>query len=308
MPNYNHARFLPVSLGAVRRQNVPADEVLVLDDGSTDNSREVLAELAAGWPQLKVVHNESNLGVNATMNRGLELATGDYVAFIAADDEVLPVWLERSLPQLEQHPGTGLVCGLVEWRCQATGMRWQQGVRMPARSGYFSPAEMIQLGRRGVLQIAGQHALYKRSALVEAGGWRPELHWCSDWFGGYTVGFRHGMCHVFEVLSVFNLSATSYFNTAESPQQRQETMERILDLLESDRYADVAKPIAASGTLGGFGWPMLRLVAGRHRRFLAWSFFRQVARRVAEGFGRRYFPQWFSAFCLRLFYLRRKVC
>jgi len=307
MPNYNHARLLPVSLGAVLRQGVPADEVLVLDDASTDNSREVLAALAAEFPRLKVLPNERNLGVVATMNRGLELATGDYVAFVAADDEVLPGWLERVVPHLERSPGVGLVCGMAEWRCQTTGMTWQQGVRMPAEARFFSPAEMVALGRRGALSIAGQNALFRRDALVAAGGWRPELRWFTDWFGSVVVSFRHGMCHVPEVLSVFNLSQTSYYNTAESRRQRQETMERILDLLESEAYADVAPVIRDSGLLGGFGWPMLQLVVGRsrHRRFLSGGFLRHGARRLVEIAGRRFLPRGLANLCLRLFYRRK---
>ena len=278
----------------------------MIDDASTDNSREVLAEFAAKWPQLKVIPNAHNLGVCATMNRGLELATGDYVAFLAADDEVLPGWLEHLVPLLEKHPEAGLVCGLAEWRDHSTGINWHQGVRMPSETKYFPPVEMVQLGKRGALSIAGQNALFKRSALVAAGGWRPELRWFTDWFGACVVGFRQGICHVPEVLSVFNLHQASYYNTAESRQQRQETMERLLGLLESDRYADVAPQIAGSGLLGGFGWPMFTLVVCRHRRFLGWSFLRHMARRTAEATGRRFFPRWLAQLCLRLFY-RSKV-
>ncbi len=307
IPNYNHARLLPTSLGAVLRQTRPADEVLVLDDASTDDSRKVLDGFAREHPRLRLCTNEKNLGVVATMNRGLELATGDYVAFLAADDEVLTHWLERAVPMLERHPGVGLVCGLTEWRCQTTGMRWQQGVRMPREAVFLRPAEMAALGRRGALSISGQHALFRREALVAAGGWRPELRWFTDWFGTCVVGFRLGMCHVPEVLSIFNLHATSYYNRAQS-RQRQETMDRILQLLESEAYADVAPWIGASGLLGGFGWPMLRLVAGRraHRRFFTAGFARQAARNVAEGVGRRFFPRWLAELCLRLFYRRRE--
>lgn len=307
IPNYNHARLLPTCLSAVLEQSVPADEVIVIDDGSTDTSREVLAEFAARNPRLRLEPNERNLGVVPTMNRGLGLARGEYVAFLAADDEVLPGWLEKTLPLLERHPGVGLVCGLTEWRCHSTGMTWKHGVRMPTDGAFLSPEAMVRLGRSGRLTLSGQHALMNKAALVAAGGWKPELRWFTDWFSTCVIAFRHGMVHVPDVLSVFNLHATSYYNTAESRAQRRETMAKILEHLESPPYADVAPRLGASGLLGGFGWPMVSLVAGhsRHRRFLTSGFARHAARRSAEVLGRRFLPAWLARACLKLFYRGR---
>ncbi|MCC6235377.1 MAG: glycosyltransferase family 2 protein [Verrucomicrobiales bacterium] len=307
IPNYNHAKLLPTCLTAVMEQSVPADEVIVIDDGSKDDSRLVLAEFAARYPRLRLEPNERNLGVVPTMNRGLGLARGDYVAFLAADDKVLPGWLEKTLPQLERHAGVGLVCGLTEWRCHSTGMTWRHGTRMPTDGAFLDPEAMVRLGRSGRLTISGQHALMNKAALLAAGGWKPELRWFTDWFATCVIAFRHGMVHVPDVLSVFNLHATSYYNTAESNAQRRETMLRILEYLESEPYADVASRIGASGLLGGFGLPMMRLVGGsmRHRRFLTAGFLRHAARRGAEVAGRRFLPAWLARACLKVFYRGR---
>src|SRR5664279_4937470 len=86
MVNYNHGRFILHSLGSLLAQLQPADELIVLDDASTDDSASIIAALLAGHPNARLVRNPANIGCVGTMNRGLELAKGDYVFFAASDD------------------------------------------------------------------------------------------------------------------------------------------------------------------------------------------------------------------------------
>jgi glycosyltransferase involved in cell wall biosynthesis len=304
VPNFNHARFLPRCLDALLGQSVPACEIIVVDDASTDNSRDVLSSLAQMHPTVKIYHNERNMGVNATMNRALPLAQGDYVFFTAADDEVRPGLFEKSLRLLRANPQAGLCTGWCEWRRTDTGLAWVMGAEMPKEPGYFSPADLVALGQSGRLMISNPSTIYRKAALIEAGGWIPELRWFTDWFGAFIVGFRHGICHVPEVLSTFNLSPTSYYHSVRSQDERRAVMLRLLELLESEPFADVAPRIGQSGILGAFGWPMLELVARypEHRRFLTGAFVRRAGRRCAEVAGRRFFPDWLERWCLKTFY------
>ena len=306
VPNYNHARFLPRCLEALLRQSVPACEILVLDDASTDNSREVLDSLVRSYPVLKVHLSERNLGVNATMNRAIPLARGDYIFFTAADDEVRPGLFEKLLPLIRAYPKAGLYTGLCEWRRTDSGLTWVMGGGMPKEPCHLSPDDMVALGRSGRLMISNPSTIYRKTALLEVGGWRPELRWFTDWFGAFTVGFRHGICHVPEVLSTFNLSPTSYYHSACSREERRAVMGQLLQLLESEKFADVAPRIGQSGVLGAFGWPMLKLVAchPEHRRFLTPAFVRRAGWRCAEVSGSRFFPGWLARWCLKVFYGR----
>jgi glycosyltransferase involved in cell wall biosynthesis len=304
VPNYNHARFLPRCLDALLRQSVTPCEILVFDDASTDDSREVLQSLARSHPIVKVHLNERNLGVNATMNRALPMVQGEYVFFTAADDEVRPGLFEKSMPLLKKHPRAGLCTGLCEWRRTDSGDSWIMGGRMPKEPCYLSPSELVGLGQSGRLMISNPSTIYRKDALQAVGGWMTELRWFTDWFGAFTIGFRHGICHVPEVLSTFCLSPTSYYHSAKSRDERREVMQRLLQHLESDAYADVAPLIGQSGILGAFGWPMLQLIASRkeHRRFLTPALVRRTARRSAEVAGRRFFPKWLERWCLKTFY------
>lgn len=306
VPNYNHAQYLPRCLDALLHQSVPPHEVIVIDDASKDNSMEVLQAYARQHPTLRVVRNEQNRGVCFGLNRGLEMAQGDYVCFPGADDEVLPGLFEQLLTLLAQHPQAGAASGMTEWRCQSTGLTWVHGVTMPNHPCFLTPAEMVRLAQSGRFAMSGQHMLYKKSALLDAGGWIPELRWFSDAFGGWIVGFRHGVCHTPKVLSIFNLFPSSYYNAAQNADRRQ-VMNHLLCLLESDRYADVAPSLRASGLLGGFGPDMLRVALRQrsHWRFLSPAFLRHAGRRTAEIAGRRFLPKSLANLALRLFYRRR---
>jgi hypothetical protein len=238
------------------------------------------------------------------MNRGLALAEGELMLFVAADDEVLPELLAEALPLAAKYPQAGLVSGLSEWRDEAKGLSWHHGTTMPAQACYVTPDEMVRLAKSGRLSMSGQSALYRKAALVEAGGWIPELRWFTDWFGVSVVAFRHGICHVPKVFSIFNLDPASYYNTARSGAERRGILDRMLDLLESDAYADVAPRIRESGVLGSFGMPMLRVALGRRRdwRLLNASFVRKVGRRSAEVVGRRFLPRRLARACVRRWY------
>jgi len=110
LPNYNHAALLPRALDALIAQDRPAGEIVIVDDGSTDDSRAVIERYAGRHPSIRLLANEHNSGVIPALQRGLEAARGDYVYFAASDDWVQPGFFSRALAMLEAHPNVGLFC------------------------------------------------------------------------------------------------------------------------------------------------------------------------------------------------------
>ena len=102
--NYNQAHYLPGTLEELENQSVRPLEVIVVDDASTDDSRAVVEDFIATYSYVRLVQQEKNLGVNATFNRGMEEATGDYVYFFSADDHVTPDFAKTYLSLLAAHP------------------------------------------------------------------------------------------------------------------------------------------------------------------------------------------------------------
>lgn len=104
MPIYNRASFLPEAIGAIRGQAYTHWELIVVDDGSSDDSRAVFDELTADMPQPVQYIEQENAGPYAARNTGLDHCRGELIALYDSDD----IWLEHhladSVAALEQHP------------------------------------------------------------------------------------------------------------------------------------------------------------------------------------------------------------
>lgn len=106
--NYNYARFLPKSVGSVQGQSYGNFEVLVCDDGSTDDSAAVLRRLATGDPRVQFFH-QSNQGMAAALNTAYQAARGHLIALLDADDVWLPGRLAATLCAFKGDATPGMV-------------------------------------------------------------------------------------------------------------------------------------------------------------------------------------------------------
>jgi glycosyltransferase involved in cell wall biosynthesis len=111
--------FFREAIDSVLAQTEPSWELLLVDDGSTDESAELARQMATTHPtRIQVVHHPDGgrHGMSASRNRGIDKARGDYIAFLDADDIYLPEKLERQLAALRAHPAAGIAFGpTVHW-------------------------------------------------------------------------------------------------------------------------------------------------------------------------------------------------
>lgn len=112
IPAYNAGRTIERALASVFAQDYQPVEIIVIDDGSTDNTGHLAAR--HGNAGVRLVRLPHNCGVSAATNAGLGLATGEFIAFLDADDEWLPGKLEAQVAVLKSSPGASFVCG--PWR------------------------------------------------------------------------------------------------------------------------------------------------------------------------------------------------
>ena len=109
MPIYNGQRFLRSALESVIRQTFQAFELLAIDDGSTDASREILETFRAKDGRVKVIY-QAHLGYAVALNTGLKNASHDLIAMMDGDDLMMPNRLERQLWFMETQADASLVC------------------------------------------------------------------------------------------------------------------------------------------------------------------------------------------------------
>ena len=164
VPAYNAVEFLPETLESVLRQTHPVDEVLVIDDGSTDDTSAVAA---AFGPPVRVMRTP-NSKLSATRNFGVRHATGEWIALIDADD----VWndnkIERQMQELARHPEAG-VCYSGRTLLYREGNTFRLGQETPA-----PPAENIREELFRHVSFLPSSVIIRRSVYESVGGFDPK--------------------------------------------------------------------------------------------------------------------------------------
>jgi glycosyltransferase involved in cell wall biosynthesis len=166
IPTYNQAHFIGEALESALRQSRPADEVLVVDNGSTDETPAVVRSYA----DVRYVRQE-NQGICGSSNRGIREATGDYLVLLHSDDRLLPQHLEVSFRAFRKHPESAFVCGDYRW-FGAEGL-WHKHDCSPTPDYY---ATLLRYNFIGPPLVA----MFRREVLLRQGGFRPEFLGADD--------------------------------------------------------------------------------------------------------------------------------
>jgi glycosyltransferase involved in cell wall biosynthesis len=194
LPNYNHGKLIGRALRAFTAQERTPDEIIVIDDASTDDSLRVIEGFAADSPAVKLLRNAHNIGVIPTLERGLRTSRGKYVYFAAADDFVLPGFFETALQRLEANPDLGLFCGeavLVEGRTNRPfAIRPAVWPRMSP--GRVDPARVRQLLETTDNWILTGSSVLRRECVLWAGGLDNRLGPFADGMLGRKLALKFG--------------------------------------------------------------------------------------------------------------------
>jgi glycosyltransferase involved in cell wall biosynthesis len=203
LPNYNHAKFIGRALAALLGQARAADEIIVIDDGSTDDSVAVIERIAATAPAIRLLRNPGNVGVIPTLQRGLEAARGKYVYFAASDDWIFPGFFALALRRLEVDPDMGLFCGEAMLIDGASNRPFavRPAVRPRLRAGRIEAAAVQQLLRSTDNWILTGSAIFRRDCVTWAGGFDARLGSFADGFVARKVALKYGFLFEPEIVA-----------------------------------------------------------------------------------------------------------
>jgi GT2 family glycosyltransferase len=177
-----HGVYLDLVLGTLGEQSFRDFEVVVADNGSSDDSVEYLRER---WPDVKVVELGENRGFSAAVNRGIAAGRGPFVALLNTDIELSPDWLELLVAELEGDPRLGFATGKV-MRYDDRDVIEQAGHEFFV-CGRFEPRGLDERDegqydeRRATPVVTAAAALYRRAALERVGGFDEDYFlYCED--------------------------------------------------------------------------------------------------------------------------------
>lgn len=213
VPNFNHAHYLPESLGSIANQTRAPDRVIIIDDCSTDDSIAVISRFVAERPSWRLIRHETNQGVVRGQNEALAIADTEWIGFLGADDALHPAYLEKAMAQATTHPEAGLVfaCCEIIGPQGPSAKRMLRPVMLPASaSAMLAPADVRHALRFGDNYFSGTTSLYRRTALQALGGFDVKLGSFSDAFLARRLALTYGCCFVAEALGYWRIHGQNY--------------------------------------------------------------------------------------------------
>ncbi|MCW5770146.1 MAG: glycosyltransferase family 2 protein [Rhodospirillaceae bacterium] len=217
LPNFNHAPLLPRALDALLAQERRPDEILIVDDGSTDESRAIITRYAAIDTRIRPLLHAGNRGVLAALATGIDAARGRFLYLAAADDQVLPGFFAEGLALLALHPAAGLLCGEAVIVDGPTGAQrgFRPLVRPLARPGFLDAQAATRLFRRADFLLLTGSSLIRRDFVREMGGLDLAAGSLADSLLTRKIAFTHGLCYLPRPVAVWHRFDDSYsFSTA----------------------------------------------------------------------------------------------
>jgi glycosyltransferase involved in cell wall biosynthesis len=196
IPNCNYAQYVGDAIDSVLAQMYPDIEIIVVDDGSTDASRDVLLNYG---DSIKTI-SQQNHGVSAARNNGVAASSGEFVAFLDADDLWLPEKIAKQIERFAGEPQPGLVhVGVEEIDADGNSLR----KRLEGLEGDIA-GELLLLKREGVLG-GGSGLMVPRAVFDDVGGFDTRLSTSADWDLFYQIARRHAIGFVAEILLRYRL-------------------------------------------------------------------------------------------------------
>ena len=144
--NYNYGQYLGAAVASAHNQTYEPIEVVLIDDGSTDASHELIKDLQKHYPKMRVVL-QANSGTVKAKRKGIEESSGEYFLHLDADDELQPNAVERLFAELTKHPEAGYAYSQMEMFGAKTGIvptNKFSATHLVVRGNYISGSSLIR--------------------------------------------------------------------------------------------------------------------------------------------------------------------
>ncbi|MBC3539272.1 glycosyltransferase family 2 protein [Rufibacter sediminis] len=214
MPVYNSEKFLREAMDSILQQTFRDFEFLIIDDGSTDRSVEIIQSYTD--PRISFYQNEQNLGISPTLNKGIHLAKADLIARMDADDLCYPTRLQRQFEYMQAHPDCAMVSSLVRVISE-TGETVRHD-RFESRFLYYN--------LNFICWIYHPTVLYRRQAVQEVGMYTAA--YSEDFELFWQLARNHKIHNLPEVLLDYRVTGQSLHQVLKKQEYDQAQKEQLL--------------------------------------------------------------------------------
>lgn len=206
MINYNYACYLKDSIQAVLNQTRKPDEFIIIDDGSTDESVEIIREMIKDSPYASIIINKKNIGIAKTHNLGIQLSTSDFIFLAASDDMISSNFVYENMRFVENDSRIKMCCSIPSFFDHEK--KWSDDLRI-RQQNVFNPQETLKLLAKKYFWIAGHTAIisaeFLKNHIVN-----DYLKQYSDWYLIHILGLSENIGYIPQSLSYMRIHSKSY--------------------------------------------------------------------------------------------------
>lgn len=231
IPAYNHGNFVAEAVRSVLAQDYPAVELIVIDDGSTDGTREVLASLGSEF----YWETQPNAGQARTLEKGWQMAQGVVLGYLSADDVLAPSAVRESVAELAAH------LEAVATYCDFNLIDPESRVIRRVETPDFNYCDMLV----NVTCPPGPGAFFRRAAYKAAGPWNPTYRQMPDYDFWLRLGLYGSFIRIPRVLAGFRVHETSQTYSRTTPERAAEPVQIIDRILQ---HPDLPPVLGAHGS------------------------------------------------------------
>lgn len=250
LPVYNDEKRIGSSLERLCEQSYSQKQIIVYNDGSTDNSLNIALEYQSKYSFIEIFSSPKNCGVVKALKSAYQHSRGEYVYSGSSNDFVRPGFLERAATLLNKYPEAGFYAGNVN-AISENGSSIMTCSRTLNRI-FISKNEVVLSAARGGLQFFGQAVVFRKSAYNELCVLHDELRWVSDLFCYFILAHTHGFVLSHEIDSDMDVRG-GFSSLGHNRSEQKKVLLSMLELLSSSRYCSVRKNLQKSGILAHFG-------------------------------------------------------
>jgi len=245
---YNHSDYVARQLEAIVSQLDEIFSVVLLDDGSTDNSYAVMSKFAEYSEKIKLISNKKNQGLVSAVNRACEFIMSKHVYFASADDQITPCFFRDFNRAIDAYPNSGFYFGdFAEVTSSGSIVRRSKFLSFNDITK-LSPDEFASEIAKGFRNAPGQTVVFDTSELMRIGFFDAKLGGWLDLYPQYIIGFRKGIVYLPGIYSVARIADNSWGRV----QSERVELLRIAGAAFTEKMAsesDLASKIKESGIL-----------------------------------------------------------
>ncbi len=230
IPLYNKAPYVQKTVGSVLAQTFGDYELIIIDNGSTDGSSEIVAGFTD--PRIRIVRLEKNVGVSNARNKGVELSTASYITFLDADDWWEPTFLEEMAGLIGRHPSAGIY-GTSYYIVKNGKKRIAPiGVEETFIEGEINYCQVY--AKTLCMPLTSITVAIPRAIFDETGGFKPNLKMGEDFDLWIRIALKHKVVFLNKPLSNYNQDVDVTYRGTHHLRDPKEHMLWNLEYLESE--------------------------------------------------------------------------